>query len=179
MAEKEIKRKKNPKFLRQDSYKKKRLGKSWRKPRGWDSKLRKRMQRQVIVQPGYGSPASIKGFHISGLEIIHVKTIDDVKRMNPKVHGAIISGKLGTRKRLEIMTELVKSKITILNINKPEEYIKSKQDMIEARKKEKQVRKEEPKKEEPKKKSIEDALSEEEKKKLEKKEIDKLLTKKF
>ncbi len=68
------KKAKNPVFKKQDSYKKKRLSTSWRKPRGWDSKLRKRMQRQAIVEPGYGTPAVLRGKSSAGLQIIVIAT---------------------------------------------------------------------------------------------------------
>ena len=69
----EIKKRKKankPKFLRQDTHKKKRLDKIWRKPRGCDSKKRLRMQNRVIVAPGYGTPDSMRGLTVTGLEIL-------------------------------------------------------------------------------------------------------------
>ncbi len=179
---KKRKKAKNPKFLRQDSYKKKRLSKVWRKPRGWDSKQRKRMQRQAIVEPGYGSPRVLRGIHKSGLSIVVVKNIKDIKNINPKENGAIISGKMGLKKKLILIEELIKNKVTILNIKNPEEYMQEKKKLRETRKGKQEGKKEkieQKKQSEKKDESIEDKLSEEEKKKLEKKEIDKLLTKKF
>ncbi len=175
------KKAKNPKFMRQDSYKKKKITKVWRKPRGWDSKQRKRMQRQAIVEPGYGSPASLRGIHKSGLEIVKVSTFDQLKEIDPKVQGIILSGKLGFKKKALFMNEAIKLKIRMLNIKKPEEYLKKKEDAKEELKRLKEKRSEKQKKvtEKEEKESIEDKLSDEEKKKLEKKEIDRLLTKKF
>jgi large subunit ribosomal protein L32e len=172
------KKAKNPKFLRQDSYKKKKLSKSWRKARGWDSKQRKRMQRQAIVEPGYGSPKALRGLHKTGLSIVHVKSAADIKGLNPKEQGVILSRKLGLRKRIGILKELIKNKFTLLNIKNPDSYLKNKEEYLESRK-QKGVEKHEEKKEVVAKESIEDKLSDEEKKKLEKKEIDRLLTKKF
>ena len=177
------KKAKNPKFLRQDSYKKKRLSKVWRKSRGWDSKQRKRMQRQAIVEPGYGSPKSLRGVHKSGLLIVKVVSLSDVKKINPKTQGAVVSGKIGLKRKLTIIEELLKHKITIFNIKNAEAYLKSKKEDISKKKEKKEERsKEEEKKETQKKEekeSIEEKVSDEEKKKLEKQEIDKLLTKKF
>jgi large subunit ribosomal protein L32e len=177
-----------PKFLRQDHYKKKRLGKVWRKPRGWDSKQRKRMQNQVIVQPGYGTPDELRGHDKFGKKIVIVTSLKDVKTLNHKEHSAIVSGKLGIRKKLEVLSELIKNKISIINIKKPEEYISNKKKQAEEKKHKKEEKKTDKKedqktqakqvKESKDKDSIEDKLSDEEKKKLEKKEIDKLLIKK-
>jgi large subunit ribosomal protein L32e len=175
------KKAKNPKFIRQDAYKKKRIAKVWRKSRGWDSKQRKRMQRQAIVEPGYGSPAELRGIHKSGLEIVNVISLKEIATLNPKTQGIIISGKIGFKNRQQIIKEAVKLGLTILNISKPEEYIKRK-DEIRAKakvvKEEKAGKKKETVKKEDKS-SIEDKVSDEDKKKLEKKEIDRLLTKKF
>jgi large subunit ribosomal protein L32e len=175
------KKAKNPKFMRQDAYKKKRIAKVWRKSRGWDSKQRKRMQRQAIVEPGYGSPAILRGIHKSGLEIVNVTTLKDMTSLNPKTQGIVVSGKIGFKNRQQIIKEALKSGLKILNISKPEEYLKKKEDLRTKAKEAKQEKagkkKESAKKEE--KVSIEDKVSDEDKKKLEKKEIDRLLTKKF
>jgi large subunit ribosomal protein L32e len=178
-----------PKFIRQDNYKKKRLGTEWRKPRGWDSKQRKRMQNQVIVQPGYGTPDALRGHDKFGKKIVLVASLKDVKLLNTKEHSAIVSAKMGIRKKIDVLNELIKNKISVINIKKPEEFIvnkkkqaadkKSKKDEKKTEKTEKkEEKKAQAKKESKDKDSIEDKLSDEEKKKLEKKEIDKLLIQK-
>jgi large subunit ribosomal protein L32e len=175
------KKAKNPKFSRQDAYKKKKIIEGWRKPRGWDSKQRRRFQAQAIVQPGYGSPAELRGIHKSGLGIVKITMFKQLGAIDPKTQGIIISGKLGFRNMSKIMNEALKLNIKILNISKPEEYIKKKED-IRAKAKKTKAEKTEKKKETVKKEdkaSIEDKVSDEDKKKLEKKEIDRLLTKKF
>jgi large subunit ribosomal protein L32e len=176
-----MKKAKNPKFMRQDSYKKKRITLSWRKPRGWDSKQRRRMQRQAIVEPGYGSPAVLRGVHRSGLEIAKISQLKALQAVNPKTHGIVLSGKIGFKTRLVLITEAKKLGIRILNIPKPDEYTKKKEEKrVNARKhKEEKAKKHKEEVKKVDKESIEDKLSDEEKKKLEKKEIDRLLTKKF
>jgi len=174
------KKAKNPRFVRQDTHKKKRITVGWRKPRGWDSKQRKRMQREAIVEPGYGSPKELRGVHKSGLEIVTVISLDVLKSVNKKTQGIIVSGKIGMRRKVAIITEAMKQEIKILNIPKPAEYLKRKEEVKEQAKKAKDVTgKKKESKEKKDKESIEDKLSEDEKKKLEKKEIDRLLTKKF
>lgn len=173
---------KNPKFVRQDNYKKSRLPSSWRKPRGWDSKLRKRMQGQAVVDPGYGSPKELRGVHKSGLVPVVVKNLEELKKQSPKENIIIVSGRIGMKKRLLLLEAISAQKFKVLNIKNPDAYIKEKQDAMSKKKETKVVKKEEKAKEEVKKEekeSIEDKLSDEEKKKLEKKEIDRLLTKKF
>ncbi|MEM3373843.1 MAG: eL32 family ribosomal protein [Candidatus Woesearchaeota archaeon] len=174
------KKSKNPKFIRQDAYKKKRITLGWRKPRGWDSKQRKRMQRQAIVEPGYGSPKELRGVHKSGLKIVYVSNLEDIKKINPKEEGVILS-KVGLKKKLMLIEELIKNNITILNIKEPQKYLELKKKQLEDKKKKSEEKKEKTKETKPesKKESIEEKLSDEERKKLEKEEIDRLLTKKF
>lgn len=181
LKHKQRKKSSKPNFIRQDAHKKKRLAKIWRKPRGCDSKKRLRMQNRVIVSPGYGTPVKVKGLTITGYEIIHVSSIADVSKIDPDKHVAIVSGKLGFKKKKHIIHNLIKNKIEILNIKNPQEYIKKREDLMKVKKdkKEEKDKKESEKKKDVKedKKSIEDTVSEEDKKKVEKKEIDKLLTK--
>jgi len=172
---KKEKKQKNPKFVRQDHHKKKRLDKIWRKPRGGDSKKRLRKQNRVIVAPGYGTPRELRDKDPSGQTIIRVDSLKDLDKVNAK-HTVIVSSKLGFKKKVQILKELMKNKVKILNFPNPEDYIKNKQKQLQSRKKVKVKKEEKPEQE---KKSIEDKLSEEDKKKIEKQEIDRLLTKKF
>ena len=159
-------------FFRQDHHKKKRLAKKWRKPRGCDSKQRLRMQNRVKVSPGYGNPKTLHDT-TSGLLKIYVSSLNEIPNVDAKKHTVVLSSKIGLKKKLPIIQELIQKHIAIHNIQDPEEYVKRKTSQLKKRKKIKEEKKEAPKK----KKSIEDKLTDEEKKKLEKKEIDKLLTK--
>ena len=164
------------KFIRAGYHNKKRLAKTWRKPRGWSSKKRQRLHGHKLVDPGFGSPKADRGKY-KGHEIVRVTSITQVKTL--KKNQVALVGKLGSRKRIEILKALIESKIPILNIKNPVEYLKLLLEKREKKKEEKQEKEESEKKAVEKKESIEDKLSEEEKKKLEKKEIDRLLTKKF
>jgi len=178
-----------PKFIRQDSHKKKRVKFSWRRPKGLHSKMRlelKGYRRNVEI--GWGSPKEVKGLSSDGLEKITVNNIDDLKKLDAKKQGALISGNVGLKKRLEILKEAEKLKIKILNIKNPEKYIKDAEEFLKnkkeekaARAKEKEKKKTEKKKETKKEeKTIEEKveLTDEEKKEKDKEEKDKLLTKK-
>jgi ribosomal protein L32E len=52
LKQKNEKKSKNPKFIRQDAYKRKRIAPVWRKPRGKDNKIGQRMQAREIRNPG-------------------------------------------------------------------------------------------------------------------------------
>jgi large subunit ribosomal protein L32e len=185
---KELKKKK-PDFMRQDAHKKKRLKTSWRRSRGSQSKMRlelKGYRRNIEI--GWGSPKAVYGLSKEGLKKVIVNNVNDLKKIDSKKEGAVISGSVGLRKKLEIVKEAETLKIKILNIKDPQKFIK---DSEESRAKEKQEKEERQKEKEKKKtdkkkekkkeeKTIEEAVevSDEEKKKQDKEEKDKLLTKK-
>lgn len=187
---KKIKRKK-PNFIRQDAHKKKRLGKKWRKPKGIHSKIRRRLKgHRKRVEIGYCSPSKVKFLDKSGLKNILVKSVNEIKNVGPKDEGVTISGKTGLKKKVEIVKEALKSNIKILNIKKPEEFLKKVEEEMKKRKEkkekykaEKEVKKKEAEKrakekeeKEKKEKEAEGEKGEGEKKKEEKKEMDKILT---
>ncbi len=187
------------KFVRKDSHKKARINKKWRKPKGITNKRRlNRKGHTPIVKPGYGRKDSERNIHSkTGLRIIRVKNVEDLKNINAKEQGIILPG-IGKKKQLEIIVEAEKKNITILNV-KAKEYKEKISKQFEEKKKESEEKKqerekqakelekkakEEAKKAEEKKKKEETSageepeLSEEDKKKKEKEEKDKILTKK-
>src|SRR3989338_10924688 len=98
-----IKRKK-PSFIRQDFGKKKRIDKKWRKPTGLHSKIRGHFSgRAKSVSQGYRSPKKVRGLHKSGLPLFIVKSIGDLKRLDPKKTCLIISSSFGNKKRIVIL----------------------------------------------------------------------------
>ena len=178
---KQDKKSANPRFIRQDIHKKKRLAKLWRKPRGCDSKKRLMKNNRLIVKPGYGTPKSLRKRDKSGKTIVQVTSVDDMVSLDPKEHTVILSKKTGLKNKIKLLNELIQKNFTIHNIKDPKQYIDAKKTLLDKKKKQKQekTKKDKVKKEVDKKESIEDKLSDDEKKKLEKKEIDRLLTKKF
>ena len=182
---KRIKKRKNPVFKRQDYHKKKRIGKVWRKPRGYQSKQRLRRNGRVIVSPGYGTPAKLRHFNVDGLEIVHVSKLEDVQNLNSSSHCCIVSRKLGFRKKKPLIEELTKLGFKLINIRA--DYVQEMEQKLLERKQEKKIKEKElaekekkidekDKKTESKVKKPE--LTDEEKKKADKKEIDKILTRK-
>lgn len=169
---------KKPKFVRQDSNRM--MNDKWRRPRGKSSKMRYNLRGYPRnVEPGWGSPAEVKGLHKSGLKIVLVNSLLDLSKINPKTEGIVISGKLGAKKRINIINEAKKKSIIILNI-KPDAYLKrieEKKKQKKSAKEEKQKRKEQKKKEKKPVAEKKEELTEEQKKELEKQEKDKILTK--
>ena len=105
-----------PRFVRQESWRYKRVAKSWRKPKGVDSKMRlsvKGWPRAVSV--GYGGPRSVKGLHPSGLRDILVHSVAELEKLNPATDAARIGANLGGRKRAQLSLRAKELSIRILN----------------------------------------------------------------
>lgn len=106
---------KKPEFNRHDTQKKKRLGLSWRKPRGLHNKLRQQVSAKgKLVRPGFGSPKAVRGFHPSGFPEILVNSVADLA----KAEGCVvrIASTVGQKKRLEIQAKAAEMNLKVLNI---------------------------------------------------------------
>jgi hypothetical protein len=119
--------------------------------------------------------------------IISVATLEQLKKINPKTEAALLAG-VGKKRKLELMTEAEKLKITLVNFNA--KSYKDKADKFFAEKKKEAVdkkdaakQKEEAKKTEEKAKKAaekeeQEEMTPEEKQKQEKAEKDKILIQK-
>ena len=175
-------------FIRQDSHKKLRLGEKWRRPRGLHSKLRlQKSGHTKLVSVGYGRSGKEKGTEKTGLIPVLVCSLKDTEKIDAKKQCAVISKKLGLKKKIEILKETIKKQIIVSNIKDAEKFINEKQDTMKKKKqekdkikKEKEDKKKQKEKEAEKKKPTEEKAekTEEEKKEEEKREKDKLLTRK-
>ena len=105
-----------PDFKRQESWRYKRIDKSWRKPRGLDSKMRKRVKGwPKSVKIGYRGPKEARGLHPSGYAEILVRNLDDVSEVDPKTQAIRIAHTVGARKRVEISTRAEELGIHVVN----------------------------------------------------------------
>ncbi|MAG38742.1 hypothetical protein CMO90_01510 [Candidatus Woesearchaeota archaeon] len=179
------------KFRRADAHKKKRLGFKWRKPKGLQNKMRLRKRGYApVVKVGFRSFAKTR-YLFKGLKQVIVDNLEQLEKINQKTEAAIISSKIGGKKRLLLMERARKMKIKIINFN-VESKIKEIKESFEERK---TKRKEKTLKKEAKKKVVEKIdkskknfeakknLKSESKEKVvekkeEKKKLDKVLTKK-
>lgn len=115
------KRKKKPRFIRQELYKLKRLKDKWRRPRGIDSKKHEgKRGKGKLPGIGYKNPESVRGINPLGYYPVLIHNTDELKNLNPKKEAAIISSSIGRRKRNEIIKSANKLRITILNPRKGE-----------------------------------------------------------
>jgi len=86
----------------------------WRFPRGKHSKVRQMHKgRPALPHPGHGSPKSVYGLDKHALLPVLVKTSEDLMKINPITESVLISGKLGNRKRLELLSLVQEKNITL------------------------------------------------------------------
>lgn len=186
LAQKRASKKKKPFFARQDAHKLKKLQQHWRKPRGSDSKMRvgKRGYKRS-VEPGWGSPRSLRGMNRDGKKEILVRNMNDLITLK-KGDIIILASVLGTKKKITLITKAKELGLIIRSIKNPDSYISTIQEEMK-KKKEGKKKKEDEKKEKQKKleekaekkeAKKEEETSDEEKKEKEKKELDKILTSK-
>ncbi|OIO26891.1 50S ribosomal protein L32e [Candidatus Micrarchaeota archaeon CG_4_10_14_0_2_um_filter_55_9] len=103
---------KKPGFARQNKRYKKRVGDSWRKPRGIDNKQRvEKRGFGALPRAGYGSAAEKKGLHPTGVK---EKLAFSVKGLVPGF-AARIGGSVGRKKKAEIIEAARKKGIKVLN----------------------------------------------------------------
>ena len=110
-----------PTFNRQDGHKKKRLTKNkhksvWRRPRGLQSKQRRRRGgKGEVVRAGYRSPLSIRGRHSSGFKEVYVHRPEDISGIDPSIEAIRIASSVGNRKREHIEDMAEDNGIRVLN----------------------------------------------------------------
>lgn len=105
-----------PKFVRQESWRYKRLKPNWRRPKGIDNKMKeKRKGYPPLVSVGYRGPKAVRGLHPSGYETVHVYNVFDLELVDPDTEAIIIGHTVGARKRQQILDRAEDLKIKVLN----------------------------------------------------------------
>ena len=111
-----------PAFVRQESWRYKRVKPAWRRARGVTSKMRKEESGwPAKVKVGYGTAARTRGFHPRGLQEHLVFRASELAALDPKIHLVRISARVGERKRLLILEELRQRNFRVANPGKLEE----------------------------------------------------------
>ena len=119
-----LKRKK-PEFVRIDQWRYKRIEDSgWRNQRTLDNKIRrKRKGYSRPVEVGYRKPAAVRGLHPSGFVEVLVNNVEELSKLDPKVHAVRIGRTVGLKKRLEIVKKARELGFYVLNPGKKVEEL--------------------------------------------------------
>lgn len=170
-------KKKKPKFVRQEAYKRKRLSRTgWKKPKGMHSKMRRKKKgKRKSPSVGYSSPKAVRGLTREGFKPVLVKTLKDLDKIKEN-EIIILSRTLGLRKRLQLLEKIKQLKLKIQNIKNIDKFIKQAKENQEKKKKEKKEKKKSKQKKPKETKKKQE--TEEEKEKREKEEKRKILEQK-
>ena len=116
LEKREERKSSQPAFKRGEWFRYKKLGTSWRRPRGVTNKMRRnRRYRPPKVRIGFGKPASVRFLHPSGFKEVLVHNVKDMESIDPKVQAARIGSTVGTRKRIFMIEVADKKGIRVLN----------------------------------------------------------------
>jgi len=182
-------KKRKPFFVVKEYHDTARIKKRWRRPRGIHSAQRQYHHgKPACPNPGYSSPAAVRGFHPLGLLPVVVSNTEQLLSLTP-AQGAIISASVGNKRRLELLALAQEKKMVVLNIKDSSSTIQKITSAFQARQQQRQERtKSKEKKETEKKKKAEEkvsakreakevSLTPQEKKEAEREMLEKTLTK--
>jgi large subunit ribosomal protein L32e len=121
-------RNKKPAFVRQESWRDSKFSLSWRRPRGLDNKVRRKIKGwPASPNTGYKGPKIARGLHPSGYREVIVNNAEAVAAVDPTTQAIRIAHTVGKKKRALVIAEAKRLNIKILNVKvvaqeaKPEE----------------------------------------------------------
>ncbi|MBE8539750.1 50S ribosomal protein L32e [Geoglobus acetivorans] len=109
-----------PEFRHFEAHKKLKLKDlGWRRPRGRHNKWRERYggkwSGRVLPNPGFSSPAGVRGLHPSGYEEVLIHNPKELESVNPEFQAVRIASRVGLKKRLLIEEKAKELGIKVLN----------------------------------------------------------------
>ncbi len=125
-------KKKKPDFSRPESWRYVKLKESWRRPRGLDHKMRRKIKGwPPTVSVGYKGPKVARGLHPSGYKEVLVHNAKETSKVDPKTEAARIAHTVGKKKRVQIIAEAKKKKVFILNFKPAKELVEKEEEKPE------------------------------------------------
>jgi len=113
---------KKPEFLRSESWRYSKLSESWRRPRGLDHKMRRKIKGwPPMVSTGYKGPKVARGLHPSGYREVLVHNVKELFEVDSKTQAVRIAHTVGKKKRAEIVAEAKAKKLVVLNAKEVKE----------------------------------------------------------
>ncbi|MDA3854845.1 MAG: 50S ribosomal protein L32e [Candidatus Woesearchaeota archaeon] len=101
-------------------------GDGWRKPKGYQSKMRlRRRGHKGMPEVGFGSPKEVRGLNKAGFKEVVVNNVADLNKLNVKDEVAVIGRTVGGKKKVAILEEGKKLKIGFANVFDIDGTIKS------------------------------------------------------
>jgi large subunit ribosomal protein L32e len=95
-----IKKRKIPEFRRPLAGTIKRIKESWRRPRGFHSKVRQKEKSKLKMPDiGYRQPKEVRGLHPSGFKEVLARNLKDLERVDPSKESVRIEATVGKKKR--------------------------------------------------------------------------------